>query len=143
MNENRTRRCWIIDVDGTLALRGDRSPYDLTKVSEDKPNIPVVKLVQALAAGPNPPEILVVSGRGEESRDDTLAWLYRHKVPFNGLVLRPEGDQRPDQVVKKEILDHLLSQGFEVEGVMDDRNKVVDMWRDAGLTCLQVAPGDF
>ena len=27
--------------------------------------------------------------------------------------------------------------------IFDDRSKVVDMWRDNGLTCMQVAPGDF
>jgi hypothetical protein len=27
--------------------------------------------------------------------------------------------------------------------VFDDRQKVVDMWRDMGLTCMQVAPGNF
>ena len=26
---------------------------------------------------------------------------------------------------------------------LDDRNKVVDMWREIGLTCFQVAPGGF
>jgi hypothetical protein len=26
--------------------------------------------------------------------------------------------------------------------VFDDRTKVVNMWRDLGLTCFQVAPGD-
>ena len=27
--------------------------------------------------------------------------------------------------------------------VVDDRQKVVDMWRNLGLTVFQVAPGDF
>ena len=27
--------------------------------------------------------------------------------------------------------------------VLDDRNQVVKMWRENGLTCLQVAEGDF
>ena len=30
-----------------------------------------------------------------------------------------------------------------VEAVFDDRQKVVDMWREIGLTCMQVAPGNF
>lgn len=143
LTPEKTRRCWIIDVDGTLALKGDRSPYDMTKVLEDKPNQPVITVVKALAASPNAPEMLIVSGRGEEARDDTKTWLHRHGVPFNALLLRAEGDFRADQVIKKEILDHLRAQGFEVEGVIDDRAKVVEMWREEGLTCLQVAPGDF
>lgn len=35
-------RAWIFDVDGTLALIGDRSPYDMRNVSIDTPNHPVV-----------------------------------------------------------------------------------------------------
>ena len=27
--------------------------------------------------------------------------------------------------------------------IFDDRNKVVNMWRSLGITCLQVANGDF
>ena len=34
--------------------------------------------------------------------------------------------------------------GVEVEGVLDDRDRVVKMWREElGLTCLPVAPGNF
>jgi hypothetical protein len=31
----------------------------------------------------------------------------------------------------------------EVFLVVDDRDKVVKMWRDLGLNTFQVAPGDF
>lgn len=31
----------------------------------------------------------------------------------------------------------------EILCVLDDRNKVVKMWRELGLTCLQMAEGDF
>ncbi|MFC7644091.1 hypothetical protein ACFQX6_27630 [Streptosporangium lutulentum] len=39
---------WIVDIDGTLALRGDRGPYDWDRVGEDLPNHPVVTIVKAL-----------------------------------------------------------------------------------------------
>jgi hypothetical protein len=32
---------------------------------------------------------------------------------------------------------------FDVQFVLDDRDQVVEMWRAMGLTCLQVAPGNF
>ena len=31
----------------------------------------------------------------------------------------------------------------DVFAVFDDRQQVVDMWRSNGLTCFQVADGDF
>jgi hypothetical protein len=57
---------------------------------------------------------------------------YRH------LFMRRAGDSRPDQVIKREILD--LIPKDRVAYVLDDRQQVVDMWRAQGLTCLQVAP---
>ncbi len=38
--------------------------------------------------------------------------------------------------------DH-VEDHWSVQFVMDDRQRVVDMWRSKGLKCLQVAPGDF
>jgi hypothetical protein len=58
--------------------------------------------------------------------------------------MRRDGDTRPDQVIKRELFKRRVQGLFEVEGVIDDRSKVVRMWREQlGLTCLQVAPGDF
>ena len=31
----------------------------------------------------------------------------------------------------------------EIICTFDDRDKVVNMWRENGLTCMQVAPGNF
>ena len=52
-------------------------------------------------------------------------------------------DFRADYVVKREIYDNYITQMYDVEIVLDDRNQVVDMWRGAGLRVLQVAEGDF
>ena len=37
----------------------------------------------------------------------------------------------------------LTDGNYNVKFVLDDRNRVVEMWRSLGLTCLQVADGDF
>ena len=41
-------RAALFDVDGTLALRGDRDPYDWSSADFDKPNAPVIATLQAL-----------------------------------------------------------------------------------------------
>ncbi len=51
-------------------------------------------------------------------------------------------------VNKKFVSDDALKKSWllnkdSVFMVVDDRQKVVDMWRDLGLTVFQVAPGDF
>lgn len=151
------KRRWIFDVDGTLALRpeGGRSPYDWDRVSEDVPNGPVIEMVQSLLyAGVRG---IVVSGRNEVCRCDTAKWLDDHvwNSPFGYLgyrideiFMRPDTDEwrnEPDDVLKEWILNTkiLPRYGESVSGAIDDRNKVVEMWRRNGIMCAQVAPGNF
>lgn len=134
---------WVVDVDGTLALRGNRSPYDWRSAGEDLPNRPVVTVVQALAAHRHANVILLISGREERARIVTEDWLREHKIPFHQLLMRQNGDNRADEIIKEEIYLQQIEPGFSVQGVIDDRRRVVAMWRRLGLTCLQVDDGDF
>ena len=138
---------WLCDIDGTLALKGDRSPYDWARVSEDAPNKPVITVARALAARSG---LIYMSGRMEQCREATRMWLHTY-VCLAGLctcaaplLMRKDGDNRPDQIIKRELFERHVVGLYEVEGVLDDRDKVVAMWRnELGLTCLQVAPGPF
>ncbi|MEX0913672.1 MAG: polynucleotide kinase [Demequina sp.] len=132
----------LVDVDGTVALLGDRHPFDWPAVERDEPNDPVIEVVRALHAAGH--VMVVVSGRSEEARAGTESWLARHLgVPFVGPHLRRTDDDRPDSVVKREIWDTHIEPHYDVLCALDDRNQSVDLWRNLGLTCLQVAPGDF
>jgi hypothetical protein len=57
--------------------------------------------------------------------------------------MRKTSDMRKDAVVKEEIYNENILDKYNVLLVLDDRNQVVDFWRSKGLTCFQVAPGDF
>lgn len=57
--------------------------------------------------------------------------------------MRPDGDHRPDYVIKREIYEREIKDKYDVIGVFEDRQRCVDMWRALGLTCFQVAPGDY
>ena len=41
------------------------------------------------------------------------------------------------------VIDDLLVDGTDVVCSFDDRDKVVQMWRDNGITCFQVNYGNF
>lgn len=130
---------YIVDIDGTLARMTGREPYDYTRVSEDELVQNVATIVSDLCEN----TIIVMSGRDASCEADTRAWLTKHHVPFDHLFMRPAGDSRPDQIIKRELFDEHIRGKFNVVAVLDDRNKVVRMWREMGLTCLQVAPGAF
>lgn len=131
----------LCDIDGTVALHWDRSPYDMTKVLDDKPNIPVCEAVRAIA---KTYPIVFVSGREDCAYEDTKMWLEANDLPFTHLLMRKTGDNRKDVIIKREIYDNLIVKRFNVKFVLDDRNQVVEgCWRALGLCCMQVAPGNF
>jgi len=132
----------LVDIDGTVAIMNGRSPYDMTRVGEDVPNHAVIEAVRAMHAAGH--LVVYCSGRSDDCREQTVAWLGRHVgVPFEGLHMRATGDQRQDSIVKAEIFEREIRHQYRVVGVFDDRAQVVRMWRALGLTVFQVADGDF
>ncbi|MGB9013582.1 MAG: hypothetical protein WCB95_12130 [Aeromicrobium sp.] len=82
--------------------------------------------------------VLVVTSREFIWRDLTLDWLARHDVPHDGLYLRVVGDYRTDLVIKGEIWDHLVEDGFAVVGAWDDKQGVLDVWGHRGVGDLHL-----
>lgn len=133
----------LVDVDGTVARMNGRSPFDYSKVSEDLPNPAVIDVVQ-MASYAKGYKIVFLSGRPDSCRMDTEDWLFENvKVPIERLVMRPTGDNRTDYVTKQELFDQYIRDNYDVQWALDDRDQVVKMWRKLGLTCLQVAEGNF
>ena len=131
----------LCDIDGTLALANGRDPYDEARVGDDLPNVPVVAAVHAMSAQGF--AVVCMSGRTAGCRAETMAWLERHGIRCRELLMREVGDKRKDSIVKAELFDRHVRDKYAVRCVFDDRNQVVEMWRSLGLTCFQVAPGDF
>lgn len=135
-------RAVMVDIDGTVAIHGDRDPYDTTRYHEDTPNTAVIAAVRAMYDTGH--EVVFCSGRDEEFRDVTEKWLMQHvQVSFRALYMRPPGDRRRDDIVKLELFDTHIRDSWNVTCVFDDRDRVVEAWRSIGLTVLQVAPGAF
>lgn len=133
--------CYLVDVDGTIALRAGRGPHDYDQVAFDVPREPVVAILRTLAVTT---PLVFASGRPASCRRDTHEWISRHLGVTNPVLhMRTTGDYRADDVVKREIYEQDIRPAWTVLAVFDDRDRVVTMWRDLGLTCLQVAPGDF
>lgn len=141
----------ICDLDGTISMfdeKGHRGPYNATKCDEDDLNETIARLV-CLYDSHDLAQILYVSGREAIYRPQTVKFLTKHGMPSpednrgNYLFMRPEGDTRKDWIVKYELFNTHIRGKWDVEFVLDDRDQVVKMWRQLGLTCLQVADGAF
>lgn len=140
----------IVDLDGTLA--DDTHRAHLLKDPEnrrwneyfslchlDEPNYPIIQLLRNLwsACGY---DVYILSGRSDTVRQQTEEWLNRHNVPYDLLQMREAEDRTQDDKLKLGWAEQWKD---KVLFVLEDRQRVVDAWREAGYTCLQVAPGKF
>jgi predicted kinase len=128
----------IVDVDGTQAdHRGVRHKHDESRVLEDNPKDTIIEWVRVLYPHYN---ILDMSGRHDSCGDDTCDWLDMHGAPFDHILMRHTGDNRSDVIAKQEMLDEFVAV-FGKESifmVLDDRPRVVEMWRSNGVKVIPV-----
>lgn len=141
----------LCDLDGTLALIHNRSPYDASDCDiKDLPNIPVIETVKAMDAAGY--KIIFCSGREDKYRPETVRFIEKHVKQLSmgeewdveyQLFMRKTGDMRKDSIIKEEIYSNEIENKYNVLMILDDRDQVVEFWRSKGLTCFQVAPGNF
>jgi len=148
----------IFDLDGTLANMEHRRKFitgELGYKSWDKFNSPeecakdtpiesTVNLARMYKdAGYR---ILIFTGRDGIAELVTRQWLKDHNVPFDRLVMRPQGNHRPGTEMKTKWLNEEFgneSWKTDVKAVFEDRNRVVKMYRELGLQCYHVQEGNF
>lgn len=112
----------------------------------DEPKWPIIDTLIALAR--QGADVWIWSGRSSEVMNETREWLQQY-IPSDELeeielCMRREGDYTPDEQLKAGWYDALTDYDQRrLVAIFDDRQKVVDMWRSKGLTCFQVAPGNF
>lgn len=138
--------CIICDLDGTIALGYDRGVFEYDKCESDKPDFRVIQMLENLWESKMYNKIIFLSGRDESGREAAEKWLSTHvEIPREHweLKLRKKHDYRPDDVLKKEIYEKQIEPYYDVKLVLEDRDKVVKMWRDLGLLCCQVYYGKF
>lgn len=133
----------ICDLDGTLALMSNRDPYDASNCEKDTLNIPVYTILKNRQMSDPFMKTILVSGRSDVYENQTVEWLKKNNISWDFLYMRQAGDFRKDAIVKEEIYKSAILGKYNIDFVLDDRDQVVEMWRKQGLTCLQVADGNF
>jgi len=142
----------IFDLDGTLAdikwrrhfVEGEKPDWRafFDAMGDDQVNQPVATLYRTLWQS-RQFQMYIVSGRPEMYKRLTELWLTLNNIEFHRLYMRPDGEQRPDDQVKEEMLRNIQNEGRTILFTVDDRASIVAMWRRNNVTCLQVADGDF
>ena len=135
--------CVLVDLDNTLCDSQWRSDYARTKqwdkfherCVDDKPWRPVHLLLKSL---PRTLRIIAITGRPEKYRNVTVGWLMGHGVPVDRLYMRADDDFRPDVEVKREFLENIRSREITPILALEDRPRVVAMFREEGVPCFQV-----
>lgn len=159
----------ICDVDGTLmnvekrvqwakkhkkdtdrVMNWDMFLDPLVMLEFDRPNIDVCSVINSLRLyeeltknGLHGNNIIITSARNERHRDVTIKQLELAGVHYDAMYLRDDGDMRPDDIVKEELLTKIRADGYKPTIAFDDRNQVVNKWRELGINCYQVRAGDF
>jgi|TARA_Y100000361_G_scaffold22693_1_gene17880 phosphoglycolate phosphatase-like HAD superfamily hydrolase len=141
----------IFDVDGTLMDIEHRRHFVVQRpkdfdafreaTSQDTAKEDIFAVAKALKAAGH--RIIISSGRNKSQRAVTLKQLMAQGLVFDALYMRSDSDYRPDHEVKSQMLDKMRKEGFNPTMAFDDRQQVVDMWRERGLTVAQVDKGDF
>lgn len=127
----------IVDLDGTLATWENGSPYD-RDFSKDKLVTQVKSVLDKFAKDC---DIFIFSGRQNKTRKVTEIWLEENGMGlgyYSRLSMRQDGDNRSDEIIKKEFYDDCIKDKYNVKFVIDDRPKVIRMWRSIGLFVFDV-----
>jgi phosphoglycolate phosphatase-like HAD superfamily hydrolase len=141
---------YIFDLDGTLAdtthrqhfIAGPSKDWDAFFEACDK-DPPIQHVCEIARLLKQRHDLLFVSGRSDQVELKTRVFLIENIAPNPILYMRKRNDYRPDEIIKGEMLDRILAEGYAPIAVFDDRAKVCKMWRARGIPCFQVAEGDF
>lgn len=134
-------RAIICDIDGTLALSTGRNIFDWSQVHTDEVNHMVARAIEFFRKEGY--KILITTGRDGSCAEQTKKWLKNNQIDFDEYFTRPAGNNEKDCMIKERIYRNEILPKYNVVLVLDDRDQVVQKWRELGLVCWQVQNGAF
>lgn len=136
----------LVDMDATLCLNTTGRPYYGEGAAEGMLNdIAVEGICNLVKSLYEKRTIFIITGREgtPEIIEATKKWLDSNSIKVDGLFFRPVKDYSPGAECKKKIYKDNIKGKYNVEFVLDDNYKCVEMWREQGLVCLQPNEGKF
>ena len=124
-------------VDGSMGKKDWKGFNDAMK--DDAKQEQVWFLAQTLIDAGH--RIIIMTGRSMDQQ--AISKIQLADLQYDFMLMRPNDEFCPDEQLKSDMLDHVRGLGYDPKIVFDDRDAVVDMWRQRGLLCCQVQRGDF
>lgn len=137
------KKAVIFDLDATLSFNLSGRPYwgegCAEGIKNDVPNEPILNMFKVYLTNPDY-QVIIVTGR-EASRDIIEAskeWFTTRGINVDNVIwnFRPVGSRQKGQDYKLEVLNK-LSETYNIDLVIDDSQKIVDVLRENGYTVLQ------
>lgn len=135
----------VLDFDGTLVdcdpighLMGDWERFhEATFMCP--PRLQMLELARRLQTVAR---VVVVTGKGEKWRPQTVKWLHGFALYPDDILMRPDHSSMPDAELKPALLFDWAGPEWKRQVIcaIEDRDKMVDAWRAEGVLCLQAAP---
>lgn len=135
----------VVDMDGTIADASRREAKFLRRKKKDWPGFfrdmendpPIKEVLERVLELSETHDIVILTGRPDRYRPQTEAWLKRHKVPALSVLMRRQGDSRPDYEAKSELMRELL-ETRDVVMALDDREPVCESYRALGVNAVLI-----
>lgn len=131
-----------VDLDGTLVNNahvadkafGDK-PFDYKAFERSYGEAPVNPYAAELVLRLRDSGVTcyVLTGRSRDGIEGTLSFLRHHRIPLTKLLMKPQGDFRPDFEFKRAEAARLAAEGTPFIHALDDRPRVVSMWSSLGM----------
>ena len=138
--DTNKRDCIIADMDSTLCVNLTGRPFYTDdwkeKLIYDTPLAGPISILRAQKMT-GTCDILIVTGRKDEGREQTEEWLKTYNVPYDRLFMRGQNDYTKGDIFKENILNNIILPKYNVLFALEDDNKCVQMYRRNGLICLQ------
>ena len=141
----------VVDLDGTLCDTNHRVDYAQagewdayhSRIAADRAHLDVSRLISHMVSDNAPDwEVWLISGREERFLWETQRWLAARDIVADRILLRPAHDRSPDHELKLRLLVEALGSMEavidHVAFVLEDKDRVVEAYRNAGLPCWQV-----
>ena len=140
----------VFDIDGVLAdasarqhfLRGVRPDWDgfFAGVHEDPLIDEVARLVDVID---HSLRVVLMTGRPLSVQAKTMAWLERHGIRWDVLIMRNFGDYSAARQFKEIELDKMARHGLNARLAFEDDERNVAMFKAHGVPCVYIHSGYY